>query len=214
MNTGNSPVTLYKGTHIGEVEDASDINIVEPSEEMMAPSGPTLDIGQTFFKDIDLNHACLDDNGKERLMELLLQYRDIFAKDDFDLGRSNVAQHRIPTTCDLPIKQRPYRVPEALKPIVSEHISNMYRKGIISPSHSCWASPITLVKKKDQSWRFCVDYRKLNAVTKKDCFPLPRIDELLDRLGEAKIMSTLDLASGYHQLEVHPDDRENCIYLF
>ena len=90
-------------------------------------------------------------------------------------------------------------------------IDDMLKKGVIEPSTGPWSSPIVLVKKKDGSLRFCVDFQKLNDVTKKDAYPLPRIDETLDVLAEAKWFSTIDLASGYWQVEVHPDDRENCI---
>ena len=83
---------------------------------------------------------------------------------------------------------------------------------MIRPSSSPWASPIVLVKKKDGSTRFCVDYRKVNKVTRKDAYPLPRVDDTLDTLAGAKWFSTLDLISGYWQVEMHPDDREKTAF--
>lgn len=86
-------------------------------------------------------------------------------------------------------------------------LADMLERGVISESNSPWAAPVVMVKKKDGSWRFCVDYRKLNAITHKDAFPLPRIEEILTTLNRAEWFSTLDLASGYWQVGVHPDDR-------
>ena len=84
---------------------------------------------------------------------------------------------------------------------------------MIWPSSSPWASPVVLVRKKDGSLRFCIDYRELNSVTKADTFPLPCIDDLLDQLGKSKYFSTLDLASGYWQVQVHPDSQEKMAFI-
>ena len=87
----------------------------------------------------------------------------------------------------------------------------MQCNNVIQPSHSPWASPIVLVRKKDNTLRFCVNYRALNEVTKRDKFPIPRIDDLLDQLGEARYFSTLDLAAGYWQIQVDKNiSGENC----
>ena len=88
----------------------------------------------------------------------------------------------------------------------------MLTQNIVQPSSSPWASPIILVPKKDGSSRFCIDYRKLNSVTKKDVYPLPRIDDILDTLGQARYFTTLDLASGYWQIELDPATREKSAF--
>ena len=80
----------------------------------------------------------------------------------------------------------------------------MQQQGIVKPSASPWASPVVLVRKKDGSTRFCVDYRRLNRVTKKNVYPLPRIDDILDTLAQAKYFTTLDLSAGYWQVELDP----------
>ncbi len=85
---------------------------------------------------------------------------------------------------------------------VATMITEMRERGIIRPSNSPWASPVVLVPKKDGQLRFCVDYRWLNSVTRKDVYPLPRIDDILDTLGKAKYFTSLDLASGYWQVEL------------
>ncbi|GBM89597.1 Transposon Ty3-I Gag-Pol polyprotein [Araneus ventricosus] len=86
------------------------------------------------------------------------------------------------------------------------------RSGIIEESSGPWASPIVLVKKKDGSTRFCVDYRKLNEITKKDSYRLPRIDDTLDALNGSQWFTTLDLKSGYWQIEIRPEDREKTAF--
>lgn len=88
----------------------------------------------------------------------------------------------------------------------------MLDSGVVKESSSPWAAPVVLAKKKDGSWRFCVDYRKLNAITHKDSFPLPRIEESLTSLTKCEWYSTLDLASGYWQVEVAPEDQEKTAF--
>ena len=103
-------------------------------------------------------------------------------------------------------------MPWALRETARELVDEMLKKGVIEDSVSPWSAPIVLVKKKDGSTRFCVDYRKLNDVTVKDPYPLPRIDDTLDALGGAKYFSTLDLCSGYHQLPMAPADTEKTAF--
>ncbi|GFX48940.1 retrovirus-related Pol polyprotein from transposon 412 [Trichonephila clavipes] len=138
--------------------------------------------------------------------ERLFQEFEFFLSSD--IGHTTVTQHRIDTADHSPIKQHPRRLPFSKQEEVGTLLREMQENDIIEPSSSPWASPIVLVRKKDGSTRFCVDYRKLNDVTKKDSYPLPRIDDTLDTLSGHKWFSTLDLKSGYWQVEIHPEDRE------
>ena len=104
-------------------------------------------------------------------------------------------------------------MPFAVRQEVARQPRKMQEAGVVQPSSSPWSSPVVMVRKKDGTHRFCVDYRGLNSVTKLDTFPLPRIDDLLDQLGHSRYFSTLDLASGYWQIRVHPDPQEKTAFV-
>jgi hypothetical protein len=143
----------------------------------------------------------------EKLKQLLCKFSRLFATGDNDLGRTTVVTHDINTGDAAPIRQPPRRIPEALMPEFDKEMDRMLMQGVISPGQSPWASPVVLVRKKDGSIRFCVDYRRLNAKTRFDAYPLPRIDETLESLGGTKYFSTLDLLSGYWQVGLTEEAR-------
>lgn len=154
----------------------------------------------------------LSERELQQAKRLLLDFNDIFSKGDHDLGRTGLVKHRIDTGDAPPIKQRPRRLPFAKEKEVADMIAEMQKNRIIEPSTSPWSSPVVLVKKKDGSTRFCVDYRLLNNATKKDSYPLPRIDDTLDMLSGMKWFSTVDLKSGYWQVDIHPVDKEKTAF--
>lgn len=140
------------------------------------------------------------------LQTLLKPYSHIFAKPN-NLPSPQDHDHHIhltPTT--TPINIKPYRYPHYQKEAMTKLITEMLHDGIIQPSTSPYSSPVLLVKKKDGTWCFCVDYRALNNITIKDCFPIPTIDEILDELHGAKYFSKIDLRFGYHQIRHVPED--------
>ena len=154
----------------------------------------------------------LQSGEREVLNTLLLEYNDIFSKDPSDIGRTDLVRHGINTGNEAAIKQNPRRIPLHKKNEVKELIHDMLEREVIRPSSSPWSSPIVLVKKKDNSTRFCVDFRKVNEITKKDAYPIPRIDDTFDTLSGARFFSCVDMANGYWQVEVEENDKEKTAF--
>lgn len=123
-------------------------------------------------------------------------------------GRTNVITHDIRLTSPGPIRQTATRAPARLIPALKQEVQAMLDMGVIEPSHSEWCSPVVLVPKKDGGLRFCVDFSKLNGISAFDPYPMPRVDELVERLGKAKFLSTLDLCKGYWQVPLSPRAQE------
>ena len=132
----------------------------------------------------------LNEGQKLRAKHLLIKYAALFSETDENVGRTANVRHKIATGIHAPVKQTPRRLPFHMHDKVEEHVSDMLSRGIIEPSHSPWSSAIVLVKKKDGSTRFCVDYRRLNSITTKDANPLPRMDESLNQLRGSEWFST------------------------
>ena len=161
--------------------------------------------GSERLQSIDL--SVLGDQEQAEVRALLHKYSNVFATHDGDLGCTDLLSHEIPLHDDIPIRQRYRRVPPCEYEAVKAHINQLLEAQVIRESSSPYASPIVLVRKKDGSLRLCVDYRLLNSKTRKDAFPLPRIEESLDALSGARWFSTLDLASGYNQVPVAEQDK-------
>ena len=131
-----------------------------------------------------------------------------------DLGEINTTEHYIDLLPGArPVAQHPYRAGPRAREIEQQEVDKMLQSGVIQPSQSAWAAPVLLVPKPDGSMRFCIDYRKLNAVTVRDSYPLPGMDECIDSLGEAAIFSTLDCNSGYWQIPLSKRDREKTAFV-
>ncbi|XP_065438320.1 uncharacterized protein LOC135981052 [Chrysemys picta bellii] len=131
-------------------------------------------------------------------------YQQLFSNQP---GRTNLTVHRVQTGSHPPIKCSPFRATGKTAQDLEREVNDMLALGVIQPSSSPWASPVVLVPKKDGSIRFCVDYRKLNAITVADAYPMPRPDELLDKLGGARYLTTMDLTKGYWQVPLDADAR-------
>ena len=226
-NTGYHPIQLQEGQLLGQVDQVKLIREIgippedadDDQEETRVchvvnrrPDNSDLDCCRRLLQSLGEGDWNIDRDRREKLQALVERYADVFALDHTELGCAQDVVHIIDTSDHEPIKQHPRRVPFALRAKVEEMISQMLKDHVIKPSRSPWASPIVLVAKKDGSTRFCVDYRKLNAITKKDVYPLPRIDDTLDLLAANKFFSTLDLASGYWQIQMDESTMEKTAF--
>ncbi|UYV78277.1 hypothetical protein LAZ67_16000751, partial [Cordylochernes scorpioides] len=191
------PLKILKNQTLCFGSQPAEVNLVEESEQKEHEE-PQFQINENLaYKE------------KEQLKQVLERYEDLFSSG---LGRSNLAKHRIDTEGAKPIKHKPYRVSAKEREIIKEQIDEMLRDGIIRPSSSPWSFPVILVKKRDGKYRFCVDYRKLNDVTVKDVYPIPRIDDVMDTLQGSKYFSAIDLRSGYWQVEIEEKDKEKTAF--
>ena len=139
---------------------------------------------------------------KVKIKQVIEDYSDVFALNPLELGRTLLVKHTIKVVDPKPFKERYHRILPHQFEEVQKHLKEMEEVGVIRRSNSAWASPVVLVKKKDGSLHFCIDLQKLNARTIKDAYSLPRIEESLDCLNGASIFTSLDLKSGYWQVEL------------
>jgi hypothetical protein len=182
----------------GEEKEGAD----DASSMHLAP-GVTIDLSNTIP---------LTDEQRAQLREMLLRNIAVFADNPKRTPTTTLAQHRIDTGSHPPVSVPPYRMPPSQRALIDQQAQEMLDNGVVRPSSSPYSSPVLLVKKSDGKDRFCVDFRRLNLLTKKDVYPLPRVDDLLDSLGKADYFTVLDLQSGFWQIPLHPDDMEKTAF--
>lgn len=189
-----------------DVQDNSEMCYMETDQQYQEDDDETL-IEEELFGKFEISN--LPKDILKGLKILLKQYTHIFDWNNDTMGHTNLVQHKIVVEKDtLPISHRPYRMSPIEADYLQKELDKYCKLGIITPSNSPWAAPVILVKKKNGEYRMVIDYRKLNAVTKKDSYPLPRIDDLLDTLGKAKIFSALDMRAGFHQVPLEEGSKE------
>ena len=191
------PLQLHAGQSIGILEV---VHLADAPASASPSSPPTKKPCQPPLPE------CLSPLQQQQLNELFKEFQDVFSQGDDDLGNAPLLEHGIET--HGPPLHQPYRRqnPAVCREEMAQ-VQQMLSSNVIRPSNSPWASPVVMVRKKDGSLRFCVDFRQLNAATVKDAHPLPRIDDLLDALHGAKWFFTLDLKSGYWQVPISEQDK-------
>lgn len=200
---------LSKGTVLGKIVP---VEVVSESEKQDGNIGDSFSQNTKMQFEGVINEELAPEE-RDAAERLLRKRAGCFATSDRDLGQSNIVQHSIDTATHKPIHQAPYKSAWKERELTQNQVQHMQNIGAIEPSSSPWAAPVVLVKKKDGYWRFCVDYRKLNAITTRDVYPLPRIEDALSRLEGSRYFSIMDMQSGYWQVEVRPEDREKTVFI-
>ncbi|KAE9035302.1 hypothetical protein PR001_g6763 [Phytophthora rubi] len=181
-----------------------------PSLEPM----PGLDAAKEAKLDVDFTDSKLGGEQRVLLADLLGSFRDMVVETSLKPGRTDLLEFSIDTGTQAPIKQRPYRVSQAEGDVMEAEVQQYLELNLIRPSTSPWASPVLMIRKPDGGIRFCIDYRRLNAVTIKDCYPMSLIDDILDVLAGAKLFSTMDIASGYWNVPMAADSVEKTAFTY
>ena len=219
VNDSNHFVTFKKGMKIGHAESALAIPSQEASENLnvfQADTQPPAASEQNDTEDLPAhlrqmfsdNISNLSEDQKLKFKNLLSEFSDVFAKDDFDLGCLNSGvEHKIQTHDEIPVADKFRRTPLQFQKQEQEYIEKLLKQGVIEPSVSEWSAAPVLVRKKTGELRYCIDYRALNAKTYKDNFSLPLIEDCLDSLHGKSMFCTLDLCSGYYQIPLEINSR-------
>ncbi len=147
------------------------------------------------------------------LTNLLIKHQQVFAISEMEIGRCSMAEHVVNTGTAQAISQPPYKSAWKERELIQTYVDDMLEQNIIEPSDSAWSSPVVLVKKPDGKWRFCVDYRKLNAITERDVYPLPCIPDQLSRLQGSMLFSIMDLKAGFHQIPLREEDKKKSAFI-
>ena len=211
VNLSDQTVKINQHSVLGQLEDVEEIcSGDEITNENSSYQHKLPDHLQVLLEN---SSAQLSATEKQQLSELLMKYEDIFIKPDGILGQTDLVEHDIETGDSKPIKIPPRRIPIFKRNQVDEELEKMISQGIVEPSDIPWSAPICLVKKKDGTCRFCIDFRRLNFVTIKDAYPLPRIDDTLDALSGSLWFSTLDLASGYWQIKLSDRSKKKSAFV-
>jgi hypothetical protein len=218
FNPTKAAVPIFKDMRIGSATELVDDNQCENSLRILTLRESNTEQSTSVehkqeedpsFK-LDFSNSNLNGSDLERLRALCEEFQDVFSKNKYDLGSCSVGKHDIVTTTDKAVSVRPRRTPFKTRDFLKNHIKSLLDTGVMVESDTPWVSNFVLVQKKDGSLRPCIDFRKLNEVTVPDHYPLPRLDAILERIGNCAYYSSLDLSSGYHQIKLTEEASNKC----
>ena len=212
VNLSQSPITLHKNQKLGTVTaiDSMSEHLSEWEENTPLARGSTQSKKTQVLNNLRIDLTDSSAVERDKLENLLMSFTEVFSEGKRNIEKCKLGvQHHIPVKPNtVPVKQPQRRIPFASRDEVKADLKAMLEDGIMEKSSFQWASPLIIVRKSSWDLRTCVDYRKLNTATQVSSYPLPNIRESLDRLADASYFTTIDMVSGYHQVEVASKDQD------
>ena len=225
VNLGGEDVWLQPRTRLGEIHAVDELDkdafkknpvrvinneVIVGDSELISPESDEIgheEFSPTYWpKGLPEPQIQMTGDQMLKVRKLLYKHRNVISTSDTDLGYTEIVKHTIPVTDEVPIRLPHRRIPPNVQSEVKDIIQKWITQKIIRPSSSAYASQCVLVRKKDGGLRICIDFRALNKKTRRDAYPLPRVEEALEALHGAKYFSSLDLAQGYLQCAMDEND--------
>jgi len=215
VNATNNPYTIRKNAVVAQAMKANELEkeLETPVVHQVQTDESRNDLLEVLNKLVEQSASEITPPQREKLKTTLAEYEDIFSVNEFDIGTFKQVEHSIDTGNAKPIHQRLRRTPISFAEDEERHLKKMLEAGVVEPSLSEWASPPVLIRKRDGSVRYAIDYRKLNEVTKKEVYPLPLIEECLDTLAGNEWFSKLDASSAYWQVKMREEDKPKTAFI-
>ena len=199
QNNSNKEKLIKKGKTVGYINTLATVTEEENEEEWNL---------EKVKESIKVNHKNLNGEQKEQVYEMLLNCHTSLSKNSNDIGNALVTPHTIELTNETPIWQKPRTFAEPINQAIEEQCKDLLNNDIIEYSNSNWSSPVVPVRKSDGSLRLCIDYRRLNTVTKQQQFPMPNLNHCLYKASKINYFTKLDLVRGYYQIELDENSRD------
>ena len=214
---------INKGQKINKVHKVKKDNCLNENMDKINKSGENnnnvekinkSDTSKNVTRSEEVNNCEPINVNNSELSKLLIDFDDIFAKHKYDVGEIKMEPQRVRLTSEIPVSLRPYKTSPTQQEEIDNQVQNLLKYNIIKESSSPYSAPVTLVYKKDENkkTRLCIDFRKLNQITKVDAEPLPLVETLIDKLAQSSYFSTIDMNSGYWNIKIHKDDTEKLAF--
>src|SRR3989442_575882 len=208
--TACSPDTSIKNHPMSDVPQHQRLSLVCLGEDFSELQARRDDYLQPVLDSLPVD---LTTEERSEASEFVREFRDVFSRDEYDLGRTSLITHRIDTGDARPIRQGLRRHPQVYMDVIDQEVSKLVSCGVVEPACSPWASNVVVVTKHDKTPRITLDYRGLNSVTYRDSYPIPNISDCLDAFKGATYFGVLDLRSSFYQVPLAKEDRDKTAFI-